>query len=100
MARAVTSPAIWDMRLGGRGEAKHKATWGRVSVVLSSPRIIAVDASSWSAVGSWWAPRERVVSTGKKGDWAAKEEVSKEKRKKRENVPVVYQQEGEPAHNM
>jgi hypothetical protein len=31
------------------------------------------------------------------GDWAAKAEVSK-KKKGRENIPAVYQQEGEPAH--
>jgi hypothetical protein len=45
--------------------------------VLSSPRVIAVKASSWLVVGHGMPSRERV------GDWAGKEEVSKEERKRK-----------------
>ena len=44
--------------------------------VLSSPHIIVVVASSQSVVGHGMPSRERV------GDWAGKEEVSKEERKR------------------
>jgi hypothetical protein len=45
--------------------------------VLSSPRVIAIEASSRSVVGHGMPSRERV------GDWAGKEEVSKEERKRK-----------------
>jgi hypothetical protein len=71
---------------GGVGACQHRH-------VLSLPRVIAVVASSLSAVGRWWALEGEGVSIGKKGDrrgdWAAKKEVSN-KIKLRENVPVVY----------
>jgi hypothetical protein len=38
--------------------ARHKARWRHISIILSSPCVIAIDASLWSAVGSWWALRE------------------------------------------
>ncbi len=45
--------------------------------VLSSPRVIAIEVSSWLVVGHGMPSRERV------GDWARKEEVSKEERKRK-----------------
>ena len=67
--------------------ARHKATWGRVSVVTSCPHphVIAVEASSRLVVGHGMPSRERV------GDWAGKEEVSKEERKRKSTSRRVNQ---------
>jgi hypothetical protein len=91
--------ATRHMQVRGHGEvARNCEAQGGVGArqrrhVLSSPRVIAVVASSLSVVGRWWALEGEGVSIGKKGDrrgdWAAKEEVSN-KIKLRENVPVVY----------
>src|SRR6266851_9067192 len=53
--------------------------------VLSSPHIIAVEASLQSVVGHGMPSRERV------GDWARKEEVSKEERKRKSTSRRVSQ---------
>jgi len=45
--------------------------------ILSSPCVIAIKALSWLVVGHGMPSRERV------GDWAGKEEVSKEERKRK-----------------
>jgi len=51
--------------------------------VLSSPRVIDVEESSRSVVGRGMPSRERV------GDWAGKEEVSKEERKRKRTSRMV-----------
>src|SRR6266851_7345481 len=53
--------------------------------ILSLPCIIAVKASLWSVVGHGMPSRERV------GDWAGKEEVSKEERKRKSTSRRVSQ---------
>jgi hypothetical protein len=49
--------------------ARHKVTWGHVSIVTSCPcHTSAVVASSLSVVGPWWALKGEGVSIGKDGN--------------------------------
>lgn len=71
---------------GGASRRKDTARWGHVSIDTSCPR----RTLPLSVVGPGGPSRERAaVYIGKKGDLAAKEEVSNQKKKEKEKS---YQQ--------
>jgi hypothetical protein len=89
----VGSTAIWRVQVRGHdkvvcdGKAQGDVGAHQCCHVLPLPHIIAVVVPLLLVVGPWWLLRERVCLSARRpiecGTWAAKEEVSKKKAKRK-----------------